>query len=223
MVKYNTRVESCDILVVGHLKWNPYFGESAEQPLRGDPSTCTSTMLRGTSAEGGEYVLIVDPTLRNCAEDYYFDLNRRTGLRPEDVTHCFITHEHFDHQAGVSYFPNARWLAAWPVVEKLRCSQYIDGNRVQAVSGELFPGVQVVPLPGHTMSLHGLAVCWRQKKILIAGDSVMTRQHFEECTGMFEEDCQLGAKTIQRIAEAYDVVIPGHDNWFWVTGRGAYE
>lgn len=219
MVKLETKVENCDVIVMGHLKWNPYFGESEEQPPRGDPSTCTSTMVRGTDRTGKPYVLLVDPTLRNCAEEYYFDVNRRTGLGPEAVTHCFITHEHFDHQAGVRYFPDARWLAAEPVAEKLKDSPYIDGSRVLPVSGELFPGVRVVPLPGHTMSLHGLEIRWENKRILIAGDSVMTRRHFEEETGMFEENRELGAETIRKMKEVYDIIVPGHDNWFWGTGR----
>lgn len=218
MIKSETGVKKCDVIVMGHLKWNPYFGENEKQPPRGNPSTCTSTMIRGIDREGKAYVLIVDPTLRNSAEEYYFDINRRTGLKAEAVTHCFITHEHFDHQVGVRYFPNAQWLAAEPVAQKLQDSPYIDGSRVIPVSGEILPGVKVVPLPGHTMSLHGVEVQWAGRRILIAGDSVMTWEHFENQTGMFEEDSEQGAETIRKIAQTYDVIVPGHDNWFWKTG-----
>lgn len=30
------------------------------------------------------------------------------GVRPEDVTHIFITHAHFDHMGAIDHFPNAR-------------------------------------------------------------------------------------------------------------------
>lgn len=48
----NIEVEEYDIIVVGHLKWNPYFGESKDAPPRGDPSTCTSVLVRGEKRTG---------------------------------------------------------------------------------------------------------------------------------------------------------------------------
>lgn len=213
------KIASCEIIMIGHLKWNPFFGEKKECPSRGDPSTCTSCMIRGEDWNGKPYVLVTDPTLRNTAEEYYFEINRRTGLLPSAVTHCFITHEHFDHQAGVNYFPDAKWLAAPAVAENLKGSVYIDGTKVYAVQGEIFPGVQIVSLLGHTRSLHGLEFVWRGKRTVIAGDSVMTREHFEEERGMFEEDREAGKNTISWIKRNYDIVVPGHDNWFWVMDR----
>ena len=93
--------------------------------------------MRGTDAQGQPYRLIVDPTLREPPPDYYFDLNRRTGLHAADITHCYVTHEHMDHQAALAYFPGATWYAAAPVAEKLRGSEYIDGSRVVAVAGRV--------------------------------------------------------------------------------------
>lgn len=208
-------VSSCDIIVIGHLKWNPMFGESEDCPPRGDPSTCTSTMIRGTDRNGEPYVLIVDPTLRNSREEYGFDINRRTGLHLDDVTHCFITHDHFDHQVGVNYFPNARWMAAEEVVEALKDSEFIDGSRVEVFNETEFPGLKLEALPGHRLNLHGLSMTLHGKKILVAADSVMTRDHFVKKKGMFEMDSEKGLETIERIGRDFDIVIPGHDNWFW--------
>ena len=125
-------VEDYDVIVIGHLKWNRYFGESQDNPPRGDPSTCTSTLVTGRE-KTTPFRLLVDPTIRLTKEDYYFDLNRRTGLHPSDITHCFISHTHFDHQMGVNYFPNTKWLAATPVARALLGSEYIDGSKVIAV------------------------------------------------------------------------------------------
>lgn len=205
-------VDAWDVIVIGHLKWNPYFGETKDAPPRGDPSTCTSVLVRGRQADGRPFALLVDPTLRHSAEEYYFDLNRRTGLHPEDITHCFSTHSHFDHQAGLNYFPKAEWMAAEAVAEELKSSPYIDGSRVRKVTGEFMPGVTAVPLPGHTMTLHGAAFWHRGKHVLAAGDAVMTQAHFWNRTTMFEADAALAAETIRRIGEEYDIVVPGHDN-----------
>ncbi len=163
------QAESWDVIVIGHLRWNRYWGESAGNPPRGQPSTCTSTLIRGRDAEGRPYLLLVDPTWRVTASDYYFDLNRRTGLRYSDITHCYVTHDHKDHQMGLNYFPNAVWCAAPPVQAILAGSADIDGARVRGVTGEFLPGVAPVALPGHTASLHGLAVRCSGRRIVCGG------------------------------------------------------
>ena len=162
--------------------------------------------------QGKPFRLLVDVTLRQSPEAFYFDLNRRTGLAPEDITHCFITHAHFDHQAGVNYFPWASWLAAKPIAEELRNSVHIDGRKVMAVEGEFLPGVFAVALPGHTTGLHGIAFSCDSLRIVVAGDAVMTKNHFFHNTSMFEKDSAQAAQTICRLKEDADLIVPGHDN-----------
>ena len=206
------QIDRYDVIVIGHLKWNPYFSENADFPPRGNPSTCTSTMIRGKDAGGEPYVLLVDPTLRLRPEDYYFDINRRTGLSPQDITHCFVTHAHYDHQVGLNYFPQTKWYAAVPVVEELKKSEFIDGGRIIGVQGEFLPGIYALPLPGHTKSLHGVAFLSDGLRVVVAGDGVMTKDHFIHETTMFEQDGTKAAETIRRLKGMADVVIPGHDN-----------
>jgi len=213
------QVQAYDLLVIGHLRWNRYFGEGPEAPPRGDPSTCTSTLIRGLDRKGQSYCLIVDPTLRVKPEDYYFDLNRRTGLKPSHITHCFITHEHYDHQAGVLNFPEAAWLAAPAVAALLKDSPHIDGSRVEGVSGEFLPGVYALPLPGHTPGLHGAAFVFEGRRFVAAGDGVMTGHHFQRETTEFEQDAALAAQTIRNLKESADAVIPGHDNLILVNRK----
>lgn len=206
------QIETYDVIVIGHLKWNPYFGEQKEAPPRGDPSTCTSTMVRGRQADGSPFVLLIDPTLRLTPEDYYFDINRRTGLHAEDITHCFVTHSHYDHQAGLAYFPHAVWMAAESVAEELRNSPYLDGARVAGVTGEFLPGVYAVPLPGHVEHLYGAAFWSGGRRVVVTGDGVMTKNHFRDGTTMFERDAALAKETIRGLHAIADLIIPGHDN-----------
>jgi glyoxylase-like metal-dependent hydrolase (beta-lactamase superfamily II) len=227
--RLETRDVLWDALVFGHLFWNRYFEETRDKPPRGAPSTCSSVLIRGRQSNGKDYCLIVDPTTRHSAEEYYFDLNRRTGLRPEAVTHCFSTHHHFDHWHGLAYFPNAQWLTGTDnaaliaeAVKEVAGKEPGDGllagipaERIQEVAGEFLPGVYALPLPGHTKSLHGIAFESEGKRILIAADSVMTKNHFKDRVTEFQPDTSMWpivAATIENIAQSFDLVVPGHDN-----------
>ena len=53
-------------------------------------------------------------------------------------------------------------------------------SRLVPVEGEFLPGVYALPLPGHTDSLHGIAFQHKGKRILVAGDAVMTKYHYED-------------------------------------------
>jgi glyoxylase-like metal-dependent hydrolase (beta-lactamase superfamily II) len=230
-----TEVGRWDALVFGHLFWNRYFGETGEKPPRGIPSTCSSVLIRGKQtngkAAGSDFCLIVDPATRHSPDEYYFDLNRRTGLGPQAVTHCFVTHHHFDHWHGLKYFPQAKWLTGTgnraliiEASEQARSSgrgsgdglsPEIDAERLLEVSGEFLPGVWAVPLPGHTALLHGAAFRYEGRRILVAGDAVITGYHFKDRTTEFQSDesmRSIAAAPIGNIAASFDMVVPGHDN-----------
>lgn len=204
-----------DLIVIGHLKWNRYFNEGPQDPPRGDPSTCTSVLIRGRQENGKEYVLIVDPTLRKSPEDYYFDINRRTGLLPKDITHLFCTHHHGDHVEGISYFKDAKCYMPKGVLEDLGDNKIRKEFGISTAEGEFLPGIYALSLPGHTKNLHGIAFSFGGKRILIAGDAVMTKNHFVAGTTEFQDDPkmrEIAAVTISNIKESFDIVIPGHDN-----------
>ena len=217
------------MLVFGHLRWNRYFGETPEAPPRFAPSTCSSVLIRGSDAQGKPYCLIVDPTTRRSPEEYYFDLFRHTGLRPDAITHCFATHHHFDHWHGFKYFPQARWLCGVGnrslIIEASAgsagtdpgdgLSPEIEAERLEEVRGEFLPGVAAVPLPGHTPDIQGVGFISRGKKILMAGDGVMTADHFYARTTEFQNDpawVKKAAESIDNMAESFDIIIPGHSN-----------
>jgi glyoxylase-like metal-dependent hydrolase (beta-lactamase superfamily II) len=206
------KVDEYDIIVVGHLRYNRYYGETNDPAPRGDPSTCTSTLISGKDKEGNFYRLLIDPTLRWTAAEYYFDLNRRTGLHPKDITHCFVTHAHFDHIEGLAYFPDAKWLTSKSALPEVWGYKKLDCRRTEGVEGEFLPGLYVIPLPGHTLSLHGIAFYFAGKKYLVAGDSLMSKHHLRHETCEFETDPQLARQTIRAIKASFDLVIPGHDN-----------
>ena len=218
-----------DVLVFGHLKWNCYFGETMDKPGRGNPSTCSSVLIRGTEKDGKEYFLIVDPTTCRSPDEFYFDLNRRTGLKPESITHCFSTHHHFDHWHALKYFPGAKWLTG-PGNRDLiiraskssagtdpgdGLSPEIEAERIEEVSGEFLPGIVIIPLPGHTGELCGIGFISDGKKILAAGDGAMTANHFRDRITLIQTDeatAKIVRETTENMEESFDIIIPGHDN-----------
>lgn len=210
----NGKIDSYDVIVIGHQRYNVYFDETAENPPRGKPVTCTSTLIRGKQKDGKPYALLIDPTTRNTPEEFYFDLSRRTGLGPKDITHCFVTHEHFDHIEGLSYFPNAIWFAEKNNLPWSGASMLVDKAKFISVEGEFLPGVYAYPLPGHTNTLCGVAFLYEGRRYIVAGDAVVSRHHFKDYANNFEDDVKQARLTQLEIKETFDVVIPGHDNLF---------
>lgn len=210
------KIESYDVIVIGHQRANVYFGDDPQNPPRGKPVTCTSTLIRGTTADGEKYALLVDPTTRHDAEEFYFDLSRRTGLCPAEITHCFSTHEHFDHVEGLAYFPQAKWLVEKNNLPWAGASMLVNKAKLIPVEKEFLPGVYAVPLPGHTHTLCGIAFAYEGRRFIVTGDAVVSRHHFKALTNNFEDDAEAAKRTQRHIRADYDVVIPGHDNLFLI-------
>src|SRR5690348_14902841 len=94
----NSRVKRWDVLTLGNLSRNRYWGEGDEKGVRG--AICTCTLITGEN-----FRLLVDPSLADAGE-MAKELDRRTGLKPRDITAVFVTHEHGDHFAGLAHFPD---------------------------------------------------------------------------------------------------------------------
>jgi len=206
------KIREYDIIVAGHQRCNPYFNEDPDNPPPGAMAVCTSTLIRGTDRDGNPYALLIDPALSETPERFYFALNRRTGLQPEAITHCYCTHAHFDHIQSFNYFPKAKWLCPKGMLPMLRASYLVNVKKFEEVEGEFLPGVYAVPLPGHTDTLHGVAFEFDRLRIIVSGDAVATKNHFIHETTGFEDNTENAIATIRMIKAEYDVIIPGHDN-----------
>ena len=128
------------------------------------------------------------------------ELDRRTGVKPQDITAVFVTHEHGDHVAGMAAFPNARWLASPAVAEILNRSDKLS-RRFEGVVDRLFDAVEVIATPGHTDTHHSLRFDCDGLSIVVAGDAVATRDFFRERRGYFNAvDFELSARTMDHLA-----------------------
>ena len=195
-----------DIICIGNLSRNRYWGEAEDKPIRA--ALCTSTLITGD-----DFRLLVDPAFAD-GDQMAGELNRRTGLALDDITAVFVTHEHGDHHAGLRHFAEAQWYAAPEAAEAINGSGKY-GKQMAAVTGSVCDDVQVIHTPGHTLGHHSLRFTCQGQVVVIAGDAVMTRDFWRDRRGYFNsKDFGQASRTIEMLAETAEVIVPGHDNYF---------
>jgi len=195
-----------DIICIGNLSRNRYWGESESKAVRS--ALCTCTLVAGDG-----FRLLVDPAFADAGV-MAAELSRRTGLQPSDVTAVFITHEHGDHHAGLRHFDGAQWFAAPEPAEIVNRSRKYD-KPIATVTGRLFDAIDVIHTAGHTPGHHSLGFESEGRSVVVAGDAVMTRDFWRDRQGYFNsKDFPRASRTIEMLAETADIIVPGHDNYF---------
>lgn len=150
------------------------------------------------------------------------------GIEPDVVV---LSHGHWDHIQNVDLFPHARvlvhaaelrYLAApakpgvpvWTraILDTVQVAETAEGD-------EIMPGVTVLDLPGHTPGSIGLAVTTADGVAVLTGDAVATADSLRSghCLGR-PLDSELADASVARVAASADVVYPGHDSPFRVSG-----
>ena len=201
-----------DIITIGNVSRNAYWGESEDHPYR--RVICTSTLITG---EG--FRLLVDPPHVDHAL-MTTDLDRRSGIALKDVSAVFVTHEHGDHHAGLAHFPHADWFAAPPVADAINATTQYE-KHIEPVEINFLGAFGVIATPGHTASHHSLRFECDGVSVVIAGDAVMTRAHWFDRRGSWNStNLILAAESIGRLTQIADIVVPGHDNYFTVDNGG---
>jgi glyoxylase-like metal-dependent hydrolase (beta-lactamase superfamily II) len=201
-------VKRWDIVTIGNLSRNRYWGEGEDRAVRAP--LCTSTLIRG---EG--FRLLVDPPIGD-PERMAGELDRRTGLKIADIDAVFVTHEHGDHHAGLACFPQADWYAAPAVAEAVNATGRYDKS-LRPPTSRLISLVDMIPTPGHTAGHHSLRFDCDGLSVLIAGDAAMTHDFWADRRGFFNSaDPALASRTMEAITQIAEAIVPGHDNWFLI-------
>jgi len=199
-----------DVLAIGSLAKNPYWGEKAA--VREEYATVTLVRT-------GDAVIVVDPGWP--AEVLRAALHYRAGLEPDSVTGVFLTHFDPAHRRGLALFEEATW---WMYDEEIR---YWDAElpvdspdrrplaRIEEAPERLAPGVDLFPTFGHTPGHTSLLVCTAIHTAVVAGDAVLTREHFERANlGDPPYDLEKAKESFREVVEIADSIVPGHDNAF---------
>ncbi len=144
------------------------------------------------------------------------------GVDPADVTRVFITHFHWDHFGGIEHFGDAEWYCHSRALTALRHpirDRFVpldDGDRVM-------PNVVVVHTPGHTPG-HSSLLCSTETgtvRVAICGDAIINLAwlqsgHLWTFNGNFHGVAE-ARRSIKKLLDSSDLIIPGHGQPFFVT------
>jgi len=196
-----------DIITIGNLSRNRYWGESDEKALHS--VICTCSVISGSG-----FHMIIDPSLAD-ERAMITELQRRTGLAPDKINAVFITHQHGDHVVGLKHFPKARWFAGADVAAGLNKSAKF-GKQIEAAGNTLFGTIDVIPTPGHTSDHQSLRFDYRGLSIVISGDAIVTKDFWDEKRAYYNVmDEAASRRSMANLDSLADIIVPGHDNAFF--------
>ena len=203
----------------------------------GRAAFCAVILIEGADAHGRLTRIVVDPAHVGRRTFLAGSLASR-GLTPADIDLVVLTHGHWDHKQNVDVFgqvpiclhpverrycrqphPNDWATPGWTgaILDRMNISEVEDGD-------ELIPGVGVVSLPGHTVGSIGITVENEQGVSLISGDALHNAAvALSGQAPLVFGDPEDAAASIGRAVALADVIYPGHDQAFRLTGERGFE
>jgi N-acyl homoserine lactone hydrolase len=188
------------------------------------------------------------------------------GASPDDVEAVILTHLHFDHAWNLDLFPHAvavvqrsELIHALDPVPTHRTHYARDVNvaiagrrkpaQLRVVDGdlELFPGLRLMHIPGHTPGMMGVLVMTERGVVGLPSDAGETYANWYPADPVanprpinflrdsflpphvYTEAVATSVASMQRFAAAADIVIPSHDpripkrvpeEWFAIPSPG---
>lgn len=159
------------------------------------------------------------------------------GVEPAQIEDVILTHMHYDHAGNIDLFPGARFHLqdremqfatgrcmchdlmrhGYEVEDVTRLVRCVHDRRVQFHDGaaEIFPGIEVQHIGGHTMGLQAVRVRTRRGWVVLASDASHFYAHMDgdrAFTVVYHvAELLAGYQTLRRLATSPAHVIPGHD------------
>jgi glyoxylase-like metal-dependent hydrolase (beta-lactamase superfamily II) len=156
----------------------------------------------------GDALIVADPGMV-ARRSLILDPLAALGVRPEAVTHVFLSHHHPDHTVNIALFPNAEVVDFWA---RYKDDLWLDH---EGDGYTLSPHARLWLTPGHSEEDATL--------IVDAADGVYALTHLWWHTDRTPEIDPLGAdqdaieRNRARVLAAADVVVPGHGAPFRVS------
>ena len=216
------------------------IGALPSHPLRGEQGARRTGHATTTLIVAPPMHILVDPGLPGPA--IAARLDERAGITPEQVTHVFLTRFTPDTARGVKAFDGATWWTSQDereavgigLAEQLRRLVIDDDPETldirarlehdvavlqrcepapDRLTGKRAERVDLFPLPGVSPGTAGLLLPLPGQTLLVCGDAVLTREHFER--GRVPDDCfdvASAQESFKEAAEIADILVPGRDN-----------
>lgn len=210
------------IVSIGTLASNPIWNETGA--LR--TGHATTTIIKS-----GNATVLVDPSLPG--EMLNARLHERWGIDLSVITHVFLTSYDPDRRRTLGELSHATWFMHEPEIQSavialsdeleraegdtsltLLLEQHRDllGN-FEVPQDNVFPGVDLFPLPGFTPGSCGILLPAPKRTILICGDTVATSEHLAQARILSNcVDIKMAQESFTECVEIADVIIPGRDN-----------
>jgi len=127
------------------------------------------------------------------------ELLREKGFSVSEISHLFITHNHFDHDSLAYIF-------------------FLKGVELVTSCGD-FENLLVLHTPGHTPNHKSLLFKNRNKIVCVAGDAIINEDYFTKNeyyrpNGYTKKEVEQTKKTMRFLSEISDIIIPGHGKQF---------
>jgi glyoxylase-like metal-dependent hydrolase (beta-lactamase superfamily II) len=79
----------------------------------------------------------------------------------------------------------------------------------------LFGVIDIISTPGHTPDHHSLRFDYSGLSVIIAGDSVATKDFWDDRRPYYNAlDVTESKRSMEKINSLADIIVPGHDNSF---------
>jgi glyoxylase-like metal-dependent hydrolase (beta-lactamase superfamily II) len=180
-----------DILAVGDLQ-----RDDDGSILKADS---TSVLIRTP-----DRTIVVDPSTKYLKPSVRTSF-RQIGVFPKEVDTVVLTHTHRDHIENLDMYPKAKVYVHAGSDVPIPGAIVIDESDYR-----LCDGVRLVHTPGHCPEQMSVFVD-ADRRYVIAGDAIPLEDNFfKNLPPRLNTDPDLALKSIKRIREYADVVIPGH-------------
>lgn len=158
---------------------------------------------------------------------------RKIEIPPTSIDDIVITHLHYDHAGGLDEFPDAmvhvqqeelahatrrdmsRWAFDGEDVSSIVRRMYRGKVRVYEGDAQIFPGITLIHLPGHTRGTQGVLVRTGRGPVLLGSDSSHLYANVERDSPFaLTLDVVQTLESYERIRALtgdYDHFVPGHD------------
>jgi N-acyl homoserine lactone hydrolase len=152
--------------------------------------------------------ILVDTSTSQKRRELLTGLESR-GVAPEDIDTVVLTHLHVDHTENDELFTSATFMAHVDEIPPKGIEPVLDED-------EICDGVTLLHTPGHTRGSMSVLV-EAERRYVIAGDALPTRDNYIRWVPpRLTYHPELALKSMRRIVDRADVVIPGHDRAFEV-------